>query len=96
MIPGPTGAADQQEWTVGADALQPRRWSAEWVDMPAGRLHAVSGPGLITGRAVCLAPVVLLDPVDWRWPDDGCEQWLPCWICVALTSRLGSRGGAED
>ena len=53
--------------------------------MPSGRLHAVSGAGLVLGRAVCLAPVTLLDPLDWRWPDDGDEEWPLCWICLALT-----------
>jgi hypothetical protein len=38
----------------------------EVVELPSGRLHAVSGAGLILGRAVCLAPVILLDPRDWR------------------------------
>jgi len=42
-------------------------------------------PGLIGGRALCLAPVTLLDPLDWRWPDDGEEEWPLCWICLALT-----------
>ncbi len=52
---------------------------------PPGRLHAVSAAGLIVGRALRLAPVTLLDPRDWRWPDDGDEKWPLCWICLALT-----------
>jgi hypothetical protein len=76
---------DQQMWTVGADVVEQRSWSGEWVLMPAGRLHAVSGAGLIAGRALCLAPVTLLDPADWRWPDDGSAEWPLCWICLALT-----------
>ena len=79
------GAAGRTECTVGADGLAALPWSGEWVQMPTGRLHAVSGEGLLAGRAVCLAPVVLLDPVDWRWPDDAAEEWPPCWVCLALT-----------
>jgi hypothetical protein len=55
------------------------------VQMPAGRLHAVDAEGLLVGRAVCRAPVVLLDPVDWRWPDDGSDEWPLCRICQAMT-----------
>ena len=58
----------QPRWTVGADSLSPRPWDeawVDWVDMPHGRLHAVGGNGLLTGRAVCSALVILLDPVDW-------------------------------
>jgi len=55
------------------------------VDMPTGRLHAVSGNGLVAGRGICLAPVTLLDPIDWTWPDDGGPEWPLCWICLALT-----------
>jgi len=42
-------------WTLGADRIAPRNWSGEVVQMPSGRLHAVSADGLITGRALCLA-----------------------------------------
>jgi hypothetical protein len=76
-------------WTVGAEQIAPRRWSGRWsgevVAMPAGRLHAVSGAGLILGRALCLTPVTLLDPRVWRWPDDGDADWPLCWICLTLT-----------
>ncbi len=72
-------------WTVGADDIGPREWSGEDVAMPFGRLHAVSDVGLILGRALCLAPVTLLDPRDWRWPDDGDADWPLCWICLTLT-----------
>jgi hypothetical protein len=85
MTPGSAGASSQEQWTVGADAIQPRPWSGEWVDMPTGRLHAVSGNGLVAGRGLCLAPVTLLDPIDWTWPDDGGPEWPLCWICLALT-----------
>ncbi|MGY1634122.1 hypothetical protein ACI784_20655 [Geodermatophilus sp. SYSU D01186] len=53
--------------------------------MPAGRLHAVGGDGLVAGRAVCRTAVTLLDPADWTWPDDGDREWPLCWTCLALT-----------
>ncbi len=79
------GSGDQGRWTVGTEAVRPRPWSEEWVDMPVGPLHAVSGAGLIAGRALCFAPVTLLDPADWKWPDDGDEEWPLCWTCLAMT-----------
>ncbi len=77
--------AGQARWTVGADGIGTRLWSGEPVRMPTGRLHAVAGEGLLHGRAVCRAPVVLLDPHDWRWPDDGSDEWPLCRTCAALT-----------
>jgi hypothetical protein len=72
---------DDARWTAGLDP-------AARVPGPGGgvrRLHAVGGSGLLEGRALCLAPVSLLDPAHWRWPDDGDEQWPLCWICLAMT-----------
>ncbi len=82
-----SGSAERKpdQWTVGADAVTPRAWDNEWVDMPTGRLHAISGNGLITGTALCLAPVRLLDPAEWTWPDDGAQEWPLCWVCLART-----------
>ena len=71
--------------TVGTDRMAPRDGSGEVVKMPSDWLHAVSDPGLIVARALCLAPVPLPDPRDWRWRDDGDEEWPLCWICLALT-----------
>lgn len=53
--------------------------------MPVGRLHAVSARDLIAGRAVCRAPVLLLDPAIWHWPDDGDPDRPLCWTCLRLT-----------
>ena len=77
--------AGRARWTVGADGIGTRLWSGEPVQMPTGRLHAVDGVGLLQGRAVCRAPVVLLDPADWRWPGDGSDEWPLCPDCTALT-----------
>ncbi len=77
--------AGPMHWTVGADGLGTRLWSGEPVQMPTGRLHAVGSEGLLVGRAVCRTPVVLLDPADWRWPDDGSDEWPLCRTCHALT-----------
>jgi hypothetical protein len=55
-------------WTAGADRIAARDWSGEVVQMPSGRLHAVSDPGLVQGRALCLAPVTLLDRATGAGP----------------------------
>lgn len=86
---GEAGCGGLGRWLTGADAVQtyPRpvddhRWAAA---APIGRLHAIGDAGLIYGRALCLAPVVPLDPVAWSWPDSAdCTRPL-CWICLALT-----------
>ena len=72
-------------WTAGADAVRPAPGSGGPLALPVGRLHAVAAPGLLTGRARCCAPVVLLDPAVWRWPDDGTAESPLCWTCLALT-----------
>jgi hypothetical protein len=64
------------------------RVASSLVDVPRA-LHAVSGDGLVAGRAVCLTPVTLLDPADWAWPDDGDHEGPLCW--VTSSSRTGRR-----
>ncbi|MGY1832015.1 hypothetical protein ACI8AA_16525 [Geodermatophilus sp. SYSU D01180] len=77
----------REHWTMGADAVHPLECGGESLDLPVGRLHAVSGDGLLVGRSVCLAPVTLLDPAVWSWPEDRDEAGDPlCWICLALTA----------
>jgi hypothetical protein len=73
---------ERGRWTVGADAVV-RRSAVD--EAPTTRLHAVGADGLIAGRALCMAPVTLLDPALWTWPDDGDEDWPLCWVCLALT-----------
>jgi hypothetical protein len=75
-------APGQVRWTVGVDAEAPR---SPWGGPAPSRLHAVGDTGLVAGRALCLAPVTLLDPALWVWPDDGDEEWPLCWVCLALT-----------
>jgi|1186.fasta_scaffold110410_2 hypothetical protein len=80
---------NREHWTVGADALRSLNGDGESLHVPEGRLHAVSGAGLIVGRSVCLAPVSLLDPAQWSWPDDPADAPVAaplCWICRALTA----------
>ena len=88
-LEGPWSAAGRRpaaqgegRWTVGVDVAAPR---SPWGGTAPSRLHAVGGAGLIAGRAVCLAPVTLLDPALWMWPDDGDEESPVCWVCLALT-----------
>jgi hypothetical protein len=77
----------RNRWTVGADAVWSLDGDGESLHLPRGRLHAVGGEGLLVGRSVCLAPVTLLDPAEWSWPDDGVDAGDPlCWICLALTA----------
>ena len=77
-------------WTVGAEALHAVASSGGFRHVPVGRLHAVSGDGLVAGRSVCLAAVALLDPAEWSWPEDPDEAddaaGTLCWICLALTA----------
>jgi hypothetical protein len=66
-----------ERWTAGADGIR--------AAVPVGRLHAVAARDLIAGRAVCRAPVLLLDPAGWHWPDDGGPDRPLCWTCLRLT-----------
>jgi len=80
---------NREHWTVGADALRSLNGAGESLHVPEGRLHAVGGDGLVAGRSVCLAPVSLLDPAEWSWPDDPDDDPAAgplCWICRALTA----------
>jgi hypothetical protein len=79
----------RDRWTAGADAVHPHPAGRGFGEVPSGRMHAVSDAGLIAGRALCLAPVQLLDPAVWRWPDDADETWPLCWTCLALTHLEG-------
>lgn len=83
---------DSGRWTVGADVVR-RGTGRPGGYVPDGRLHAVSAAGLVEGRALCLAPVTLLDPAGWTWPDDADEDRPLCWICLALTHRSDSEAG---
>jgi hypothetical protein len=79
--------AGRGAWIVGADAIQRRPGTCTSFDLPVGRLHAVDGAGLMRGRALCRASVVLLDPHHWTWPGAGNERWPLCWGCLELTGR---------
>jgi hypothetical protein len=79
VIPRPRHR-DRGRWIAGLDPL-----ASTGPEDGRRRLHAVDAVGLIEGRAVCLAPVSLLDPADWAWPDDADDLWPLCWICLALT-----------
>jgi hypothetical protein len=88
-VEGPWSAASRRpavpgtdRWTVGVDVAAPH---SPWGGTAPSRLHAVGDAGLVAGRALCLAPVTLLDPALWVWPDDGDEDSPLCWVCLALT-----------
>jgi len=78
----PDAVPGEGHWTVGVDVAAPY---SPWGETSPSRLHAVGDAGLVAGRALCLAPVTLLDPALWMWPDDGDEEWPLCWVCLALT-----------
>jgi hypothetical protein len=52
---------------------------------PVGRLHAVDEAGLSSGRALCHAVVVPLDPAVWRWPGAADHARPLCWTCLGIT-----------
>jgi hypothetical protein len=70
---------------VGADAVRPALRGRGPVAAPVGRLHAIAAADVLTGRARCGAPVALLDPAVFGWPDDGTSERPLCWSCLALT-----------
>ncbi|MGY1742957.1 MULTISPECIES: hypothetical protein [unclassified Blastococcus] len=74
-----------EPWTPGIEPATPRPGQPGAADAPQGRLHAVAADGLVTGMALCMTPVLLLDPAYWAWPDDGSSAWPLCWTCLALT-----------
>ena len=95
------GLAGPQEWLAGADEVIPgARWAqilpraggaSPPTAVPIGRLHAVGEAGRLVGRGLCQAPVTLLDPARWRWPDDADQLRPLCWTCLALTHRAEDR-----
>jgi hypothetical protein len=79
----------RDHWTVGADALLSLEGDGGRLHVPMGQLHAVNDDGLIDGRSICQAPVILLDPAAWSWPDyadDNSATSQLCWDCLALTA----------
>ena len=95
------GHVEPQQWLVGAEQVIPGdRWaqilpgagrSSPPTAVPIGRLHAVGDAGRMVGRGLCQAPVTLLDPARWSWPD-AADQLRPlCWKCRALTRRAENR-----
>ena len=79
--PGRRSAAADR-WTVGVDTEAPR---SPWGGTSPSRLHAVGDAGLVAGRALCLAPVTLLDPAVWTWSGDDEEDEQLCWVCLTMT-----------